>query len=116
MAVHKDECGSGVSIETIGTGKQPSEPGHVVSLLHFGPMALNVPDGRCADVAVWRPRHHWCATGDRPAKAMPSGQKRSRPLYRLGAASPSALSQMFHKWGLTFKRTKSYNVTVNVAM
>src|ERR1035438_2788170 len=46
MAVHKDECGSGVSIETIGTGKQPSEPGHVVSLLHFGPMALNVPDGR----------------------------------------------------------------------
>src|ERR1035438_10128038 len=63
MAVHKDECGSGVSSETIGTGKQPSEPGHVVSLLHFGPMALNVPDGRCADVAVWRPRHHGAPPG-----------------------------------------------------
>src|ERR1035441_2857728 len=40
------------SSETIGAGKQPSEPGHVVSLLHFGPMALNVPDRRCADVAA----------------------------------------------------------------
>src|ERR1022692_1512861 len=44
------------------------------------------------------------------------GKKRSRPPYRLGAASPSALSQMFHKWGLPFKRTKSDDVTVNAAM
>src|ERR1017187_7290481 len=50
------------------------------------------------------------------SESEPSGQKRSRPPYRLGTASPSALSQMFHKWGLTFKRTKSYDVTVNVAM